>query len=81
MKMKTSRELAMEWWNSLPDFSRTKDSKNGYCVVMFTQPRSHHSLTGREIEEIWVKEHPNLVKSADELDVLLDEIFSKPINK
>lgn len=81
MHKKTSRELAMEWWNSLPDFSRTEDSKNGYCVVMFTQPRSHHSLTGREIEEIWVKEHPNLVKSADELDVLLDDIFSKPINK
>jgi hypothetical protein len=51
----TNRKKAMQWWNSLPDYT-TRDvlhgGKHGLCTHYY-QSRTWQSLTGREIEKIW----------------------------
>jgi hypothetical protein len=42
----TSRNFAMVWWNK----QSVKD-KEFFSTKFFNRP--HHSLTGREIEQIW----------------------------
>lgn len=51
--MKTDRQKAMEWWNSLSDeLTINKETKAKYANIYF-ETRTHCSLTGREIEHIW----------------------------
>lgn len=57
-KEKSTRELALKWWNSYGWKRRRTDEVFGYMK------RTHNSLTGREIEQIW------------ELEVT-DKFFSK----
>lgn len=45
--MKTTRQLALEWWNNLL-LGQARD----YSIRYFPE-REMSSLTGREIEEIW----------------------------
>jgi hypothetical protein len=53
----TNRKLAIEWWNKLPfNSSNTEISKTHYCLRYFLG-RDYKSLTGREIEFIWMREH------------------------
>jgi len=80
MKNQTRRQ-ALEWWSKLPKDTR-QQSKLNLCWIYFDIGRNPSSLTGREIEKIWRKEHPNLIKDADELSNLMDDTFeSKPNQK
>lgn len=51
--MKT-RKQALEWWNNLPLF--VEGSKHHLSDKYF-RDRGHNNLTGREIEDIYVKEY------------------------
>lgn len=51
----TTREIAMEWWNNLPDYATENvltAGKHGLCFNYF-KSRTWQSLTGREIEKIY----------------------------
>ena len=48
--METDRELALEWWNNISDFGKMT------LIRMHNLVTNMHSITGREIEEIWNKE-------------------------
>lgn len=51
--MKNIRKKAMTWWN-------TADNKNKEVLCrVYYRGRNHSSLTGREIEQIWIKECPD----------------------
>ena len=51
------REKAMYWWNNLPDVTIvTKINKSALCEKYHGTQRIHRSLTGSEIENIWLKE-------------------------
>ena len=51
---KTDRELALEWWNTLPRYDMDKECKEIYAQRYYQ--RSAGLITGLEIEEIWKKE-------------------------
>ena len=51
--MKNAREKAIEWWNKLPIIEKSLLAQK-YNDVLFG--RGYTSLTGREIEAIWVDE-------------------------
>lgn len=57
---KSTRELALEWWNSLPVDSVNSDRENGTKCGLTNKHlgsfERFNSLTGREIEKIWRKE-------------------------
>lgn len=56
-KEKSTRELALEWWNSLPYFgSGNKLGRNGLSNKHYQKQSDY--LTGREIEEIWKNQLP-----------------------
>jgi hypothetical protein len=55
-KEKSTRELAIEWWDNLSDISIQMPSKSHLCKLYHGDMRIHKSLTGREIEEIWNRE-------------------------
>lgn len=71
---KTSRKLALKWWSSINGTIKQKELGNKYCENRVFSIK-YIPLTGREIEEIWKKEHPNLVTSTKQLDVITDEVF------
>jgi hypothetical protein len=54
---KSTRELALEWWNNLDYATRQTNVENSNLHDAKT--RSPLCLTGREIEEIWRKEIGN----------------------
>jgi hypothetical protein len=56
---KSSRELALEWWNSLSDISIQMPSKSHLCKLYHGDMRIHKSLTGSEIEQIWRRKVKN----------------------
>jgi hypothetical protein len=49
---KSSRELALEWWNSLSPYDEQHTLRESY----YGEHRKTYTLTGREIEEIWKRE-------------------------
>jgi hypothetical protein len=51
--MKNAREKAIEWWNKLPIIEKSLLAQK-YSDALFG--RGYTSLTGREIEAIWVNE-------------------------
>lgn len=51
--MKNAREKAIEWWNKLPIIEKSLLTQK-YSDALFG--RGYVSLTGREIEAIWVDE-------------------------
>ena len=54
---KSSRELAIEWWNTLGGNPLLKLIKQGELTTKyFSSQRIPKSLTGREIEIIWNSE-------------------------
>lgn len=54
MHLSTTREKALEWWNKLQNGFQTHLMFE-YQVEGFTH-RNPSNLTGREIEQIWLKE-------------------------
>ena len=51
--MKNAREKGIEWWNKLPIIEKSLLAQK-YSDALFG--RGYISLTGREIEAIWVDE-------------------------
>lgn len=52
--MTTNREKALIWWNNLEVIKQMQ-----FCHKYFSTPqnlRLHKTLTGSEIEQIWIKE-------------------------
>lgn len=60
-KVESTREQAIAWWKQLTDGRRNYFI--GYHLFQF---RDQDSLTGREIEEIWMKETQNNIVNWDE---------------
>jgi hypothetical protein len=60
---KSNRESALEWWNNLPfNSNNTIIGKTNYTIKYYGFTRKYTDLTGREIEEIWLKEKNYLQK-------------------
>lgn len=62
-KLTPSRQLALNWWNTLRDTRLDNGTKDkGYYTdkYMGYNMRMFKYLTGREVEEIWEKEFPEL---------------------
>jgi hypothetical protein len=54
---KTTREKALIWWSNLPfNSNNTGKGKINYTFKYYGLDRKYDSLTGREIEEIYLKE-------------------------
>lgn len=51
--MKSQREKAIDWWNKLPIIEKSLLSQKYSDALL---GRGYVSLTGREIEAIWVDE-------------------------
>ena len=68
---KTTRELALKWWNDI-----THSEKGLYMEGDFKH-RHPQSLTGIEIEHIYLSEHPTQPEQTDDtyIDKLEREIF------
>ena len=49
-----NRQKAIKWWGSLPIYEGELN-KVGYCENYYGN-RSFHTLTGREVEHIWLTE-------------------------
>jgi hypothetical protein len=66
----SQRQLAIEWWNNLPDYS-VKDvlntGKHGLTVQHYGR-RLWQSLTEEEIEEIWRKQNPIALVSNEHIN-------------
>lgn len=60
-KQKSTRELALEWWNNTPINKLNLWRK--YQETTFTPSGSPDDLTGREVEQIYIKEHLYCVSS------------------
>lgn len=75
-----SRETALVWFKSFDEDGQT-DLCIKYNDICKLNGRLASSLTGREIEEIWKKENPHLITSAEQLDEIMDDVFSKPIEE
>ncbi len=55
--MNTIRQLAMEWWNNLLPIADSETlNKTALCEQYYGFERTHQSLTGREIENIFYNE-------------------------
>lgn len=52
----STRELALEWWNDLPEFNHKGLSKT-FLYSKYKEELNLTCLTDREIEEIWRKEN------------------------
>lgn len=51
------RKKAIEWWDGLIDYScDDRDSKSSLTKAYHGSARATHSLTGREIQEIYYHE-------------------------
>jgi hypothetical protein len=55
-KEKSTRELAIQWWNSIKSKNKKQLLCQNYRFSVGIQGTSWQSLTGREIEEIWNRE-------------------------
>ena len=68
--MSTTREKALKWWNNLPyDSSNTEKSRVHYTSKYYGIDKSYSFLTGREIEEIYLKE----TLSLEEKEIMYNE--------
>lgn len=54
--MESKREVALSWWNKLPDITLQKISKSSLCEKYYGSTRIHKSLTDVEIEFIYDSE-------------------------
>jgi hypothetical protein len=54
---KSTRELALEWWNNIKSKNKKQLLCQNYRFSVGLQGTSWQSLTGREIEEIYLKEN------------------------
>lgn len=54
---KSTREQAIEWWNTV--------TYKGLIISKYFNGRRSHTLTGREIEEIWMKETQQILDTVD----------------
>ena len=71
----TTREKALIWWNNLPfNSNNTEKGKVNYTFKYYGLDRKYTSLTGKEIEEIYLKE----IASNPSTDVLENTPFHKP---
>jgi hypothetical protein len=52
VKQKSTRELALEWWYNLSPYDEQHSLREKY----YGEERKTNRLTGREIENIWLKE-------------------------
>ncbi len=69
--MNTIRQLAMEWWNNLLPIADSETlNKTALCEQYYGFERTHQSLTGREIENIFYNEV--IVKWWDNLENKFD---------
>lgn len=59
VEKKSTREQALEWWDSLQNAEKIKPTYLYNKSQGLSLTRSHRNLTGREIEEIWLKETQN----------------------
>lgn len=53
--MKYIREKAIKWWNNLSETSKTDYCLEYRFIKYGERSLNYHSLTGREIEEIYLK--------------------------
>jgi hypothetical protein len=71
----TTREKALIWWGTLPfNSNNTEKGKVNYTFKYYGLDRKYTSLTGKEIEEIYLKE----ITSNPSTDVLENTPFHKP---
>lgn len=53
--MESIRTKAIKWWNTLSDISKTAYCLEYRLIKYKERSLNYHSLTGREIEEIYLK--------------------------
>ena len=74
---KSTRELALEWWNSLKNHKLKQSLADD--LTLTSGEKAYQSLTGREIEEIWKKETGGGLATGG--DKVLQILNSKPNQK
>lgn len=72
--MKNLEEASQEWWDSLStDVQKIK--RNFYCMCK-NIPEIHFDISC--IIKMFQLEHPHLITSAEQVQKIMDDIFSKP---
>jgi len=83
MESESVREQALAWWNSIKNHQEKQSLSDDYTKT--SGIRAYQSLTGREIEEIFLKEtshiDPTDIQSAYMMQVKSKNVFSKPNQK
>jgi hypothetical protein len=78
--MSTTREKALIWWGTLPfNSNNTEKGKVNYTFKYYGLDRKYTSLTGREIEEIYLKETLSLEEKESKFGMYKND-FLEPDN-
>jgi hypothetical protein len=84
-KETSTREKALTWWNSIKSKRKKQLLCQSYRFSVGLQGTSFHSLTGREIEEIWRKEtayiDPSDIEAAYKMQVKPNQKQFKEFNE